>query len=77
MPIVVAMVQPMDEEDSPPKLSKDQFENWKAAQDAEKDAALAAAAAQRQADLLAGKIPLEEMTGRELAEHHPEVFQGY
>ena len=65
------------EEDAAPTLTKDQFENWKAAQDAEKDAAVAAEAAQRQADLLSGKIPIEEMTGKELAEYHPELFRGY
>jgi hypothetical protein len=70
------MVQPM-EEVTLPKMTKDQFEQWKAAQEGERKAAEAAQIAQRRADLAEGRIPLDEMTGRELAEYHPEVFQGY
>ena len=67
------------DEDPPPskKMTKDDFEQWKLNQDAEQKAAAAAQLAQREADLAAGRIPAEEMTGRELAEHHPEVFDGY
>lgn len=38
---------------------------------------LAAAAAARAAAIKEGRVPLEQLTGRELHEHHPEVFQGY
>jgi hypothetical protein len=76
------MVEPMqedsdDERRPPPKLSKEEFERWHAVEKAEQNAALTAKLAQREADLAAGKIPIDEMTGKELAKYHPEVFQGY
>jgi len=66
-----------DEKGPPPKLTKEEFKLWQAAQQQEQAAALEAQIAQREADLAAGYIPIDEMTGKELAEHHPEVFQGY
>ena len=73
------MVQPMGEDEpAAPKLSREEFEVWKASQEAATIlVAKREAAAQREADLKAGKIPLDEMTGRELAEYNPEVFDGY
>ena len=72
------MVQPMEDEPAPgPKLTPEEFAAWQTAEKAERQADAQAAAAQRQADLTAGKIPLDEMTGRELADHRPEVFRGY
>ena len=40
------------------------------------EAAAAAAAARRQ-DIAAGRVPPEALTGKELWEHHPEVFDGF
>ena len=76
------MVEPMEEEYEaerrpPPKLSKEEFEKWQAEHTAEQAAALEAQIQQREADLAAGRIPIDEMTGKELANYHPEVFQGY
>lgn len=34
-------------------------------------------AKQRELDIASGKIGVELLTGRELAVHHPEVFEGY
>jgi hypothetical protein len=66
-----------DEMRPPPKLTKEEFQKWQAAHEAAQTAALEAKLAQREADVAAGKIPIDEMTGKELAKHHPEVFQGY
>lgn len=72
------MVQPMDKNAAPgPKLTPAEFAAWQAAEKAERQADAEAAAAQRQADVAAGNVPLDDMTGKELAEHHPEVFKGY
>jgi hypothetical protein len=76
------MVEPMqedshDERRPPPKLTKEEFKQWQAGQQQEHAAVLEAQRAHREADLAAGHIPIDEMTGKELAKHHPEVFQGY
>ncbi|KAG7672479.1 hypothetical protein Ndes2526B_g09002 [Nannochloris sp. 'desiccata'] len=76
------MVEPMqedsdDERRPPPKLTKEEFEQWQVGQQQQQAAALEAQIAQREADLAAGHIPIDEMTGKELARYHPEVFQGY
>jgi hypothetical protein len=76
------MVEPMqedieDERRPPPKLTAEDFKHWQTEQS--KAAAVIAEEklAQREADLAAGRIPIEDMTGKELAKYHPEVFQGY
>jgi len=60
-----------------PKLTQAEFQQWKQQQDELKLAATAAAADQRRRDLEAGRIPVEEMTGKELHEFHPELFEGF
>ena len=64
-------------EEGPPKLTAAEFKQWHEEQEKERRAAEAEAIAQRRADLLANKIPVEEMTGKELHEFHPELFDGY
>lgn len=60
-----------------PKLTAEQFRRWKAEKEVTQRLAAQEAEAKRREDILAGRIPLEELTGKELAEHHPEVFEGY
>ncbi|KAK9812603.1 hypothetical protein WJX72_000366 [[Myrmecia] bisecta] len=58
----------------PPALSKEQFQRWKACRDLEREQKAQEAAAQRRADIEAGRV---QMTGKELYEHHPELFEDY
>lgn len=63
-------VQPTDQE-APTHLTEREFKEWLA----NKQDALAAKAeeqaAKREADIVAGRIPIEQLTGKELADHHP------
>lgn len=60
------------------QLTEHEFRQWKVAQMHEQGKpGVMEQEAQRRADVAAGHIPIEELTGRELAEHHPEVFEGY
>lgn len=60
-----------------PKLTPEQLRGWLRRQGAETAESLAAAAAARQQAIREGRVPLEQLTGRELHEHHPEVFDGF
>eukprot|EP00898_Chlorokybus_atmophyticus_P000303 jgi/Chlat1/1273/Chrsp117S01700 len=53
------------------RMTMDEFAAWKSRKDAEQAEITAAAAAQRAADIAAGKV---RMTGRELHQHCPWVF---
>ena len=55
----------------------DGYNRWKEERQQQQAAAAAAAVEQRRRDILTGRIPIEQLTGRELAEFHPEVFEGY
>jgi hypothetical protein len=58
-------------------ITPEQFQAWQQQRGMPTAQALAAAAARRTAAIQAGSIPLEELTGRELHEHHPELFDGH
>lgn len=58
-------------------MTAEQFQTWQAARMAATAAAAAQAAAAREAAIKTGSIPLEQLTGRELHEHHPELFEGH
>lgn len=60
-----------------PGMTAEQFQAWQAARLAATAAATAQAAAAREAAIKAGSVPLEHLTGRELHEHHPELFEGH
>jgi hypothetical protein len=66
-----------EQQQQQPRLSLEQFAQWKALREQEKQQEVKRLAEQRVVDIKSGRIPLDELTGRELAEHHPEVFQGY
>jgi hypothetical protein len=55
------------------RLTPAQFAAWKAAQDAARQQAEAA----RAAEVAAGAVALEELTGKELFDTHPELFEDY
>lgn len=59
-----------------PKLTPGEFTAWLQSKGAAPEQA-EAAAAEREAAIKAGAVPLEQLTGRELHTHHPEVFEGY
>lgn len=59
-----------------PKLTPAEFQAWLQGKGAAQEQA-AAAVAEREAAIQAGSIPVEQLTGRELYAHHPEVFDGY
>lgn len=59
-----------------PKLTPAEFQAWLQSKGAAPEQA-AAAAAEREAAIKAGRVPLEQLTGRELHAHHPEVFEGF
>lgn len=67
--------QPEERQD--PGMTAEQFQTWQAARMAATAAAAAQAAAAREAAIKTGSIPLEQLTGRELHEHHPELFEGH
>lgn len=63
---------------APSQLTEEEFRRWKAAHlDEQGKSDAVDQEAQRRADIAAGIVSIEEMTGRELAEHHPELFDGY
>jgi hypothetical protein len=60
------------------KLTAAQFQEFmQQRQQAPVAAAVAEAAAKRHADIKSGVIPHDQLNGRELHEHFPELFDGY
>ena len=57
-----------------PHLSAEQFAAWKASKQAHR---AFQTPEERERDIREGRVPVEQMTGRELAKHCPEVFDGY
>lgn len=58
-------------------ITPETFQAWQQQRGAPTAQSLAAAAAARTAAIRAGTVPLEELTGKELHEHHPELFEGH
>lgn len=56
------------------RVTPEHFAQWKMQRDQEKEQAKTVAHEQRQVDIENGKAA---MTGRELYEKHPELFEGY
>ncbi|KAL6771551.1 hypothetical protein ACKKBG_A26835 [Auxenochlorella protothecoides x Auxenochlorella symbiontica] len=61
----------------PPQLTAEEYREWRQTRDAERAARVAQHAVDREAGILSGSIPPEQLTGRELARHYPELFDGY
>ena len=59
------------------KITAAEFAKWKEKREKEAFQAREAAAAQRREAIKAGRVGIEQLTGRELFEYHPELFEGY
>ena len=60
-----------------PKLTPAEFLEWQRRKGVPTREAVAAAQAARQQAIRSGSLPLEQLTGRELHDHHPELFDGF
>jgi hypothetical protein len=61
----------------PHALTAEEWARWKAEQAAQRELQQEASRVQRAADLASGRVPVDEMTGKELHQYHPELFENY
>jgi hypothetical protein len=61
----------------PQSMTPEQFQQWQQGKACVGAAAAEQAAADRLQAIREGRVPLEQLTGKELHQHHPEVFEGY
>ena len=58
-------------------MTPEQFQQWQQGKACAGAAAAEQAAADRLQAIREGRVPLEQLTVKELLEHHPEAFEGY
>eukprot|EP00192_Tetraselmis_astigmatica_P023080 CAMPEP_0117674530 /NCGR_PEP_ID=MMETSP0804-20121206/15093_1 /TAXON_ID=1074897 /ORGANISM="Tetraselmis astigmatica, Strain CCMP880" /LENGTH=75 /DNA_ID=CAMNT_0005483417 /DNA_START=38 /DNA_END=265 /DNA_ORIENTATION=- len=68
---------PQAERQGSAPLTAEQFQLWKEQRDQQAAQERRQRAAQRTADIHAGTVPLDDLTGKELFDHHPELFSSY